>query len=232
MAIDKSWLTGILSEEQIDYLTKSFLKAYAVAQSKYDEVDGDCSTTFGLCLHYYARKQLKDIFKDVEVGDIDFEDGRSFSMKIRDKKLAFYKVGYNKEQDIKNCFPQNSKTAPRMAEENRSLDLFDMETGETLFDSLLNQMKKPAPSNVKNWVIAHLGNPETGLEAIYLCAPISVDNEKISEWMYSIELYRRSADASLDLPENENKVVHPIVETPDFKVARKHKKSVMKENDK
>lgn len=227
MAADRSWLVGILSEEQIQHIIDSFKKAYATAQSKYSDEDGDCATNFGLNLHYYVRTQLKEFFKDCEIGEVEFEDGRSFSMKVREKKLAFYKVGYRKEQDIKTCFPQNSKSAPRMAVENKNLELFDMETGETLFNSLLNQNKKPAPSNVKNWVIAHLGNAETGLEAIYLCAPIEIENERITQWMYTIELYVNTEPEIFGgLTKTDSTVSHPAVETPDFKVKRKRNKDV------
>ncbi|GIL17273.1 MAG: hypothetical protein BroJett040_10240 [Oligoflexia bacterium] len=211
----------LITEHQQAAIIAALQKSYLTAQSKYDEEDGDNSNIFGYGVHFYTKKNYKESFADnvhVEDQDVKIYDGLTFRMHINNRVFASYRVGKFASQDISRCFPHNSNTAPKLAEENNTPFLIDVETGKSIFDS-----EDQEQEFIKNWVIAHLGNPETGLEAVYLCAPGEVSNGRISSWKRTHQIYMKTmADG---FATDTAAQLHPEVEVPDFVVTRKKDKS-------
>lgn len=221
MSASNSSLSDLITESQQVAIVAALQKSYSTAQSKYNEDDGDNSNIFGYGVHFYTKKNYKESFADnvhVEEQDVKIYDGLTFRMHIGGRVFASYRVGKFASQDIARCFPHNSNTAPKLAEENSTPFLVDVETGKSIFDS-----EDQEQEFIKNWVIAHLGNPETGLEAAYLCAPGEVSNGRISSWKRTHQIYMKTM--AEDIAADEHTQLHPEVEVPDFVVTRKKDKS-------
>ncbi|HEX8433427.1 MAG TPA: hypothetical protein VF625_19205, partial [Longimicrobium sp.] len=112
--------------------------------------------------------------------------------------LSCYKVGATADQDIFTAFPNNHNAAKRLVANNRQYDLF----GETY--------QAGAPVDL---VLAHLGTPERGLEAVYLCVPSAIGgDDRISEWAHAELLWSRGARATVGRAEPGHAPEVPIEE--------------------
>jgi hypothetical protein len=127
-------------------------------------------------LHELVREQAWDLEEGVEHQRVTFvKDGLH---------LSCYKVGSSSEQNIFSSFPNNQNAAKRLVQNNHQYDLFGY------------GYHQDAPMDL---VLAHLGNPERGLEAVYLCVPSAIGtDDRISEWAYAQVLWRRDARRAIE----------------------------------
>ena len=140
--------------------------------------------TFGTGVWTIALFQLQELVREREWELVEEVDNHRVTFVKDGLHLSCYKVGFSAEEDIYASFPNNQNAAKRLVQNNRQYDLF----GETYQDG--------APVDL---VLAHLGNPERGLEAVYLCVPSAVGtDDRICEWAYAQLLWRKDARAVVE----------------------------------
>lgn len=154
-------------------------EAYQEVSSFHRPERGFNSFTFGVNVWTIAQFQLHELVREQD-WDLEEEVDHQRVTFVKDGlHLSCYKVGFSAEQDIFSSFPNNQNAAKRLVQNNRQYDLF----GDTYHAN--------SPVDL---VLAHLGNPERGLEAVYLCVPSAIGtDDRISEWAYAQLLWRRGA---------------------------------------
>lgn len=147
-------------------------RAYDSACEQHDPARGFNEQTFGYSLYHCAAFEL-GVEADNLGAEVEVEAGRpSFRLRIGEFRLGCHRVGQNAAQDIARCFPGNESGAPALIE--KQLWLPGLE---------------PRVDRARNLVLAHLGNTESGLEALYLCIPSREEKDKIAEWGYTHSLW-------------------------------------------
>lgn len=158
-------------------LVEALREGYEVACDNWRPEKGSRSLTFGIDVWAFATFQLEQIADEAELElDVEQREHRTTLVK-HGLFLSSYRVGSHSDQSIWTSFPNNRNAAPRLARNNVQIDIFgDAElTGAEPLDL----------------VLAHFGNPDHGLEAVYLCVPTGADGNQISEWGYADLLWRR-----------------------------------------
>lgn len=149
-------------------LQAALRRAYDSACEQHDPARGFNEQTFGYSLYHCAAFEL-GVEADRLGAEVEVEAGRpSFRLRIGEYRLGCHRVGQNAAQNIERCFPGNESGAPALIEEQ--LWLPGME---------------PRVHDARNLILAHLGNTEHGLEAVYLCIPSREEKDKIAEWGYT-----------------------------------------------
>lgn len=165
------------TEARIDALVETTRLVYDRAALHHSPEDGWDPQMFGFAVYKYVTKRLHDMSKQPALGFETRAVHPAFRLGVGPFTLAAYCCGSCGDQDINDSFPNNENGAPALVDMNQfSLDLkFD----ETVPPRAL--------------VLAHLGNPTNGLEALYLAAPGSKQDGRISEWSYTKLIWRMSA---------------------------------------
>lgn len=154
--------------------------SYEIVQERHDESLGYGPNTFGHNVYYIGKFQLAKCCER-SGGKLErVEDLNSlFRFQSGGYTLGFYKVGRTADQNIWEEFPTSENGAMSISEEGYPF-LVGLE------DSMLDRVDA-----LRYVVVAHLGNPTSGLCAIYLCIPIKTENGKIKRWGYAEALYLR-----------------------------------------
>jgi hypothetical protein len=175
-------------------------RAYDTACEHFVPGLGSNETTFGFNLYHHAAHELAAEAKVLEGVKVASRNPR-FRMTAGTYELACHRVGQSAKEDISVSFPNNEGAASTMVESQ--LWLTGISKGRSL-------------ALARKVVIAHLGNAEDGLEAVYLCIPGATDKDRISEWAYSRLLWKRGDTARIpdsrpmDFPPDEQVNV-PVV---------------------
>lgn len=150
------------------------MRAYRIVQEDQRPNVGYNSQTFGHCVYHVGCYQLGEVCK-LSPGQLTRmeELGNLARFQSGDYTLGFYKVGKSAHENIWECFPTS---------ENGANDGHPILPG--LEDELLDQVDA-----LRYVVVAHLGNPEDGLCALYLCIPIEKSGGKIRRWGYAEPIY-------------------------------------------
>jgi len=153
-------------------LVAALKRAYETACEEHHPARGSNEQTFGFCLYHYAAHELEAEAQGLGP-EVEVEAGRPlFRLRVGDYVLGCHRVGHSAAQDISKCFPGNDCAAPALIE--KQLWLPGME---------------PRLDLARQLVLAHLGNTEEGLEAVYLCVPSREEKDKIAEWGFTHQLW-------------------------------------------
>lgn len=145
-------------------------RAYATACELHDPARGSNETTFGFGLYEYAVHEFRNE-AELKTNPLRIISVRpTFRLAIGEFELACHRVGRSARQDIRSAFPNNDGAACTMVEDQ--LCLPGMEDSYDL-------------PKARKVVIAHLGNPDDELGAIYLCIAGHTDGERITSWAYA-----------------------------------------------
>ena len=159
-------------------------RAYLTACEFHDPARGSNETTFGFNLYQFAVHELcneagpkKSRLRVISAGPV-------FRLGIGDFELACHRVGRSAKQDIRSALPNNDGAAITMVEQ---LWLPGME-------EIFNLPK------ARKVVIAHLGNPEDGMGAVYLCIAGHADGERITSWAYTHPIWNADDEDVVETP--------------------------------
>lgn len=182
-------------------------RAYADAGQAWRPEAGCNLMWYGLTTWTFVTHRIREAADaDPSLG-IEVLGGMSgaFRMKIGPFMIAPYGCGYRKPEDPRQHFPNNDKGAGLLAEINLDqLDFFPRFTS--------------APTAL---VLAHYGNHESGLEALYLKEPRGVSQGRIDRWGYVEPLYEIGSGESRVVPGVAADVASPMPILPGpVKVAR------------
>ena len=159
-------------------------EAYQEVSSSHRPERGWNNFTFGTSVWQIALFQLQELARETQWELVEEVEHHRVTFMKDGLHVSCYKVGFSAEEDIFASFPNNQNAAKRLVQNNRQYDLF----GETYRDG--------APVDL---VLAHLGNPDRGLEAVYLCVPSAVGtDDRICEWAYAQLLWRKDARAVVE----------------------------------
>ena len=155
-------------------------EAYQLAGERCDEKIGCNGVTFGTDLYQFAKFRFQGC-GDREAAPITLGETSSdmeLRLKVGEFTVACHRVGASATEDIAVCFPSSTGGPGRLARLNAvQLELPFEEAGD---DAL--------PHNV---VIAHLGNPAHGLEAVYFAVPRSAsESGKVNGWAHTELIWR------------------------------------------
>lgn len=152
--------------------------------------------TFGTGVWTIAMFQLQELAREEEWELEEEVDNHRVTFVKDGLHLSCYKVGSTADEDIFASFPNNHNAAKRLVANNRQFDLFG------------DRYQAGAPVDL---VLAHLGTPERGLEAVYLCVPSAVaSDDRISEWAHAELLWSRGARAEAGPAAAEREAEVPI----------------------
>lgn len=157
--------------------------AYDAVAERHDPDEGSNNETFGFTLYHFGVKRLKEAFGDRDLGVKCGKVNNAFRMFIGPYQIGCYKVGESEHDDIATSFPGNDGAAAELVESQLWLP---------------GVPKTRGVERAKKVVIAHLGNPDDGFRALYLCVAGKMRGERICEWAYTMLLWR--ADAAVLLP--------------------------------
>ncbi len=152
--------------------------AYNEAAEHHYPDRGDNALTFGVRVYAYACKRLGGIAEDDDNG-ISIQKGPSFRLRLSDGyEVGCHKVGNTAQQDIWSSFPGNRGGVRTLIEEQIPFPIF-----------------KPEEVQGKKFVLAHTGNPDDGLCAVYICQAKRLDhNGQICEWEFVHQVWKRDTD--------------------------------------
>lgn len=161
-------------------IVTSLERAYSSALDNYDVSKGSNEGTFGYDIYNFVRHELIEYSRKSTTSLLLKSKAPLFRMKIGDFEVSCHRVGEHEHQHISNCFPNTDGPVhyKKKGDSSEQLSIPNFYHGKE---------HEWIPFNV---VLAHLGNCETGLRAIYICRPGNVNNEKITSWEYSKLLWR------------------------------------------
>ena len=176
-------LPKALSEERLDAFVEALAITYAECQARFDRSIGFDSQTFGQMIYkssWFHLDQVAGI--DGRIGVV--RDGNGFELDIDGVRLHPFKVGH-RANDIFDRLPSNELVFELMASQN----VYQL----SLLPDLQPQML----------VLAHVGNPEDGLCAVYVAAPIIRDGG-VKDWAFVVRIdhFGDAADAGVPQPVN------------------------------
>lgn len=150
--------------------------AYRNAGSRFDPDVGCNSQWFGFTVFQFVAHEIAQALEaasSVDVVVIGSATG-AFRLRVGPFVIAPYRCGVWMPDDPWKAFPSNHNGAGL---------LVDLNSGQL-------EMFAGSDDDQVGIVLGHYGNPESGLEAVYLKKPIAKTNGQISEWEYVEELFR------------------------------------------
>lgn len=186
----------LFDNERTSLLLDCLEKGYATAQHGYKEAQsrGANQYTFGYDLYHYVVHEIKEGIQADPLGFqvVPEKNALLFRLKLGEFTLGCHRVGRTEADDINTHFPNNGGAILHMVP-------------NPYLPGLL-----PEVNQLRNVVLAHMGNPDDGLCAAYLCFPIQAEGGHISQWAYSLELHRLRRPETLATLANTTPSAHEI----------------------
>jgi hypothetical protein len=203
--------------EEINNLLNTALDiSYSSASEKHDPEQGANNNTFGTDIYHFSCFELTKIAEASEGRIKIISTFPVFRLKVGQFEIANHKVGNSELDDIKYSFPNTHRAACAKREYFNPNQLpidFPKDTENTVKNT-----ETHVPYNL---VLAHMGNHVLGLCAVYLCRPGRVENDKIKEWEFTKQLWKRSENITIPNPLEFERPVDE--ETPKPKVVKRPK---------
>jgi hypothetical protein len=156
-------------------------RAYQDTGSRFEPNVGSDAQWFGYSVWKFGEYRLKQALASDKLPIRDASSGGQFRIGFGPFVMAAYPCGHTVPEDPWKEFPNNDKGAGFLS---------DINTGQ--FSLKIDGFEeRPAVATV----LAHYGNHETGLEALYLKVPCAQTAGRISRWSYVEELWRIGGSA-------------------------------------
>lgn len=177
------------TEELKRGMTQAVLTAYRIVQDRHDEPLGFDAHTFGYCVYrvgvFHLKKLCTGSGRAPELVD---ELSSLFRFKVDGFTCAFYKVGSSADTNIWEAFPTSENGTMSVSDEGYPF-LVGFE------DAMLDDVTASRYA-----VLAHVGNPTSGLCALYLCIPIEAEHGRVKRWGYAECIYDAKTSGRGTLP--------------------------------
>lgn len=156
-------------------LIRSLRRAYETACEHHVPERGSNEVTFGINLYFHAVHELCLQAKQ-NPGLVEITSRQPiFRMHMGEYELACHRVGLSERESIWTSFPKNEGAACLMVEEQLWLPglapIFDI-------------------TRARKLILAHVGNADEGMRAVYLCIPGRTESGRITSWVFVRPLYR------------------------------------------
>jgi hypothetical protein len=124
----------------------------------------------------------------------------SFRLGIGEFELACHRVGLSEKEDIWSSFPTNDGAAQTMVERQLWLPRVGKDAGI---------------ERARKLILAHMGNADDGLRAVYICVPGKTKGGLIMAWAFCRLIWKakeatQSAEESREIAPEET-IADPIV---------------------
>ncbi len=187
----------------IEVLVSSLRRAYGTACEHHEPERGGNEATFGYGLYHYAVHELcleAERASD-EVTMAVTSKQPLFRLQIGPYEVACHRVGLSERESIWTAFPKNEGAALSMMEEQFRMPLFG-------FGGV------GGVESARKLILAHLGNADEGMRAVYLCIPGKTEAGRITGWLFARPIYR--ADEKTIAAPSTKQVLLPevVVEEP------------------
>ena len=161
-----------------ELLVRSLRRAYETACEHHAPERGGNEATFGYGLYHYA---VHELCREAERGspqvDVQVTSKQPlFRLQIGVYELACHRVGLSERESIWTAFPKNEGAAISMVEEQFRMPLFGFGNA--------------GAASARKLILAHLGNADEGMRAVYLCIPGKTDGGRITGWLFARPLFR------------------------------------------
>jgi len=189
---------SVFTDSVVKLLVAALVRAYDTACEHHVPDEGADEQTFGFNLYKFTVHQVCRAIETSDCGLSLAERRPRFRFRVGDYELACHSVGSSEHQNIETSFPGNDGAVGEMVEEQLWL------TGVP---------KAQGVERARKLILAHLGDPEGGLRAVYLCVPGRLKHGKIVEWQYTLALWivgTESAVGARDIAATEE-VAAPVV---------------------
>lgn len=150
--------------------------AYLDTGSRFEPNVGSDAQWFGYSVWKFGEYRLKQILENDKLPIRDASSGGQFRIGFGPFVMAAYPCGHSVPDDPWKEFPNNDKGAGFLS---------DINTGQ--FSLKIDGFSERPGVAI---VLAHYGNHDTGLEALYLKIPCAQTAGRISRWSYVEELWR------------------------------------------
>ena len=187
-------------------INRALQRAYESACENHDPKRGSNESTFGFNLYHFAVHELSEEAERSSEFVTLISRNPIFRLGVVDYELACHRVGTHASQDSDTAFPNNDGDAYTMLQEQLWLPGIERAVG-------LGRARKI--------VIAHLGNPDDGLGAIYLCVPGRAHGERIAGWAYTQCIWHADHGAMPEVAVTVAPTVAPDEIIEEAKVRRK-----------
>jgi len=205
--------TATFTAPVVEAIVNAIETAVDNASERYDTTVGGNATTFGVDVYHFGVHELKKVAESNRQVFRYKLAGNLFRLFVGRYELAFHRVGSDVSEDIKQSFPNNQGAALSMLSEQLSFDSAEM----------------PMASPSKKFILGHFASPYGGLTGVYLCIPCKQENNRISEWSVTHELWKRNDDKVTE-PQPLQKLP-PIEKIGELKLRTKKDPSKAKESE-
>lgn len=190
--------SATFTPERQAILLAALQRGYRTAQEHHDPDRGGNESTFGYSLYHFNVHELTQAAaSNPSLGmEVVFEN-QAFRLRAGKYLVACHRVGQFATDDIWTRFPENNGAAHRLV--RRQGWLPGME---------------PRIDAARSIVLAHLGNTDTGLEALHLCIPVAEDESRITEWGFAQEVWRIGASSAAGSRADAPQVPDETVQSP------------------
>jgi hypothetical protein len=171
--------------------------AYRNAGSRYDPTVGSDPQLQGFTIYKFGMKELSRVVADPAYGIRNASSGGQFRLGFGPFLMTPYGCGHSAPDDPWKHFPNNDQGAGMLSDINTG----QLSLGDGFGDEALMAV-----------VLAHYGNPDAGLEALYLKVPMDKENGRISAWSYVEPLWRIGGEATR--PSSSPDLPRPVVVAP------------------
>ena len=161
-----------------ELLIPALRAAYGTACEHHEPSRGGDGQTFGFCLYKYAAFEIARVAGENPELTVTCRNP-VFRFAVGPFELACHRVGDSEYDDISNCFPGNDGAVTRMIEEQLWL---------------AHVPRSQGLQEARRVVLAHMGNPDDGLRAVYLCIPERAKDDRIAAWAYTRLVWRADLD--------------------------------------
>jgi hypothetical protein len=206
----ESELKTIFTPDRAGWLVRAVRDAFEANREHYDPDIGHDRCAFGL-LVYKSKCHFLEIAarQDSSVQPSSIRRNPSFSLRIGRFEISTYSASEMVGVDEAECFPNNRVRAPLLAAQNSNqLPLF-------LDDSQVSDQ----PIHV---CLVHVGDPERGLDSIFLGVPNGVDErQRICSYAAKLELWSSGDELSAETPIVATEKISPeVIDAPVVRIRR------------
>lgn len=155
-------------------IVRALERAYETACEHHVPERGGNEVTFGFTLYNYAVHELCGLAGVVDSVAVNSRHP-VFRLRVGQYELACHRVGNSERDNIWSSFPNNDGAVSTMFEEQLWLP------------AVREHMHV---EDARKLILAHLGNSEDGLRAVYLCVPGKTDSGRIIAWVAAHRVWR------------------------------------------
>lgn len=199
------------SQPIVDDIVKALDVAYNDAAERYEPAVGSNALTFGVDVYNFSWHRLRAL-PSRHPSLTATKDNNADRLHVGEYLVCSHKVGTSADADIRRSLPKNDGATTMMIEQQY----------------LPGMEPKPEDfADKRRYVLAHLGNPDDGLGAVYLCIPAGRFGEKIEAWAYARLIWKRSdRPKATTVPEAASSIATtlPPENVVDFEVHRRRKR--------